>query len=174
VRRSRAHLRPAPASPDRSRLDATWIPGPPIVRAAAETVQTGRPDLTDLHQLMALAIVAATVGLLVAAAWSVVAGRRSGGGHDHRFAVDRLLLVVEGLLVLNGALGAAFVVTGLRPADALHLLYGPAAILTLPIGWAVGARRRPDGSPSRLRRDVWLLAATAILLGLLVRLFMTG
>ena len=74
----------------------------------------------------------------------------------------------------NAALGATLAATGLRPSDSLHLLYGPAAMLTLPIGWALGARGRPDGPPSRLRRDAWMLGASVILLGLEVRLRMTG
>ena len=130
--------------------------------------------MTDLHRIVALAIIAATAGLLVAAAWSVVAGHRSGGRRDHRFAMDRLVLIVEALVLVNAALGATLAATGLRPSDSLHLLYGPAAMLTLPIGWALGARGRPDGPPSRLRRDAWMLGASVILLGLEVRLRMTG
>ena len=98
--------------------------------------------MTDLHRIVALAIIAATAGLLVAAAWSVVAGHRSGGRRDHRFAMDRLVLIVEALVLVNAALGATLAATGLRPSDSLHLLYGPAAMLTLPIGWALGARGR--------------------------------
>jgi hypothetical protein len=130
--------------------------------------------MTDAHQLVAEAVLAATIGLVAAGLWSVVAGRRSGGAVDHRFAVDRLILAVVTLLVVNGALGALLAVGGQQPADPLHFLYGPAAVVTLPIGWALGGRPRPDGPPTRLRRDAWLLGAALILVGLEARLFLTG
>ena len=77
--------RPAPTSPDRK----------PAARQASRACRScarrpgpsrdrGRPDVTDLHRIVALAIIAATAGLLVAAAWSVVAGHRSGGRRDRR------------------------------------------------------------------------------------------
>jgi hypothetical protein len=151
------------------------LPGTPIVRVATGAVQTQElPDVTNLHQILALAVVAATAGLLAAGAWSIVAGRRSDGRHDHRFAVDRMALVVEGLIAVNAVLGAVLVASALRPADILHLLYGPAAVVSLPVGWALGARRRADGPPTRLRRDAWLLGASLVLVGLEVRLFLTG
>ena len=113
--------------------------------------------MTNAHQIGALAVAAATAGMLAVATWSVTAGRRSGGRHDHRFAVDRMVLIVEGLIAANAALGAGLLASALRPTDVLHLLYGPAALLTLPVGWALGARRRAEGTRSRLRRDAWLL-----------------
>jgi hypothetical protein len=130
--------------------------------------------VTDAHQLVALAALAATVVLVAIAAWSVVAGRRSAGRRDHRFAVDRLVLVVFGLLAVNAVLGAGLAATGSQPADGLHLLYGPAAILTLPVGWALGGGRRGDRPATRLRRDAWLLGAALVLVGLEARLFLTG
>jgi hypothetical protein len=44
--------------------------------------------------------------------------------------------------------------------------------VTLPVGWWLATRRTRH--PARGRRDVWLLAAALVLLGLEVRLFMTG
>jgi hypothetical protein len=130
--------------------------------------------VSDAHRWLALLTVVATFALAASTVWSIAAARRSDGQRDHRFAVDRLVLVVEALLAVNAVLGAGLAAIDAGPADGLHLLYGPAAILTLPIGWAVGVRRRADGLASRLRRDAWLLGAALILIGLEARLFLTG
>ena len=127
--------------------------------------------MTDLHQLLGILVVVATVALLAAGGWSALATRRSGGTRDHRFAVDRLVLVVIGLVLANGLVGLVLIGTGARPADALHLLYGPAALATLPVGvWL--SRRASAAAPHR--REAWLVVATIVLLGIELRLFMTG
>jgi len=126
------------------------------------------------HQVAALAILALTITLLGAAAWSWIAARRTEGQRDHRFAVDRLALAVEALVALNVGLGGLLLATGDRPSDALHLLYGVAALGTLPIGWWWGGRPDPSGAISRGRRDGWLLLAAAILVGVELRLVATG
>ena len=130
--------------------------------------------MTAAHQFGALAIIGVTIALAVAAAWSWVTGRRTGGRLDHRFAVDRLLLAVEALVAVEIGLGGLLLATGGRPADPLHLLYGVAALVTLPIGWAWGGRPDRAGPATRSRRDGWLLLATLILLGVELRLVMTG
>ena len=129
--------------------------------------------MTDLHQLLGILVVVATVALLAAGGWSGLATRRSGGTRDHRFAVDRLVLVVIGLVLANGLVGLVLIGTGARPADALHLLYGPAALATLPVGgWL--SRRASAGAAAPHRREAWLVVATIVLLGIELRLFMTG
>jgi len=130
--------------------------------------------VSEAHQIGADVVVAATVALLAVAIWSVVDGRRSGGARDHRFAVDRAVLLVVALVALNDLLGGVVSATGGRPSDPLHLLYGVAALVTLPIGWGVGGRTRSRGPSTRLRRDAWLLVAAVVTLGVEVRLFMTG
>jgi hypothetical protein len=135
--------------------------------------------VTELHQFVAGAVVVATLALLVAAIWSVVASRRSEGRRDHRFAVDRLVLATIALLVAGGLVGIVIAIAGRGPADPLHLLYGPAAVVTPLVGWWWGGRTRDDSStagtsPRRSRRDGWLMVATLVLLGLELRLFMTG
>jgi hypothetical protein len=134
--------------------------------------------VTDTHQILARAAVVATLALLAATAWSLIEGRRTAGRRTHRFAVDRLVLAVVAIIGANDALGAALMAGGSRPADPLHLLYGVAAIVTLPLGWLLGGRRRPGpvAGPAvdRVRRDAWLVAATIVLLGIELRLFATG
>lgn len=130
--------------------------------------------MAEAHQFVGWAVVAVTAALLAAAGWSALDGRRSGGAADHRFAVDRLVLVVVAVVALNGLLGSAILATGGRPADPLHLLYGPAALVTAPVAWWLGGRRSRGGSTSRLRRDVWIAIAAALLVGIELRLFATG
>jgi hypothetical protein len=130
--------------------------------------------VTEAHRLVAWLAIVATVALLAAATWSTVDGRRSRGARDHRFAVDRLVIVVEGILLVAAVLGAASALGGARPGDGLHLLYGPASLVSLPIGWALGGRPDRGGSRTRLRRDAWLLLAAVVLVGIEVRLFATG
>jgi hypothetical protein len=130
--------------------------------------------VTVAHQFLGLLAVAATVALLAIAGWSAFARRRSGGLLGHRFAVDRAVLVVMGFLAANVLLGLVVLGLGARPADALHLLYGPAALACLPVGVWLGRRGDAGGGPRTLRRDVWLIGATVVLLGIELRLFMTG
>jgi amino acid transporter len=130
--------------------------------------------VTDAHQFLARVVVAATIVMLIVSLWSVISARRSEGRVDHRFAVDRLVLLVVGLVGANGIVGSFLLAGSSRPADALHLLYGPAALVTLPIGvWL--SRRGPDvASAAAPRRDGRLVLAAIVLLGLELRLFMTG
>ncbi|HEX3428325.1 MAG TPA: hypothetical protein VHS36_05925 [Candidatus Limnocylindrales bacterium] len=130
--------------------------------------------MTAAHQFLGFLAVAATIALLAVAGWSAIAVRRDGGGAAHRFAVDRLVLLVVGALASNGLLGLVVVGLGSRPADVLHLIYGPAALITLPVGVWLGRRPGAGGMTSPLRREAWLLGAAVVLLGIEVRLFMTG
>ena len=130
--------------------------------------------MTDAHQFLARVVVAATIAMLLASLWSVISARRSEGRVDHRFAVDRLVLLVIGLIAANGIVGSFLLAGGSRPADALHLLYGPAALVTLPIGVWLSRRGRGPARGAASRRDSWLVAAVLVLLGIELRLFMTG
>jgi hypothetical protein len=126
------------------------------------------------HQLVAWVVAGGAFALLLLAAWSWLQGLRSGGRHDHRFGVDRLLLAIEAVVAANVAIGGLLYATGSRPVDQLHVLYGLAAIVTLPLGWWFGGRPGGGGRPSRRRRDGWVAVAAAVLLGVSLRLFMTG
>jgi hypothetical protein len=120
-----------------------------------------------------LASIAGSFILVVAATWSVIAGRRSGGHSDHRNAVDRSVLAVLVLQAAAGLVGLALLGAGSRPADPLHLVYGPAALISVPAAIWVGARAAP-ARKSRVRRDLWTAGGGIVLLGLGLRLLATG
>jgi hypothetical protein len=126
-----------------------------------------------LHVVLALVAAAASLVVIAAAIWSAVTGRRSDGRRDHRSAVDRAVLAVLGSVIAAGLIGAILLVTGARPADPLHFVYGPAALIALPVAIWVGARGTRVGSP-RVRRDVWTAGGGLVLLGIVLRLFATG
>jgi hypothetical protein len=130
-------------------------------------------SVTAVHDLLGLASIAGSLTLVVAATWSVIAGRRSGGISDHRFAVDRAVLAVLVLLAAAGSVGMAQLIAGSRPADPLHLVYGPAALISVPVAIWIGARAAP-ARRSRVRRDLWTAGGGIVLLGLGLRLFATG
>ena len=129
--------------------------------------------MVTLHVILAVVVMAASLVVIATAIWSAVAGRRSGGRRDHRSAVDRSILVVLCGVFAAGLIGAVLLVTGSRPADPLHYLYGPASLVALPVAIWVGARAiRPDSS--RVRRDAWTAVGGLALLGIVLRLFATG
>ena len=129
--------------------------------------------MVTLHVILAVVATAASLVVIASAIWSAASGRRSGGRRDHRSAVDRAVLTVLGGALAAGLVGAVLLVTGSRPADALHFVYGPAAVIALPIAIWVGARGTRAGS-SRVRRDVWTAGGGVVLLGIMLRLFATG
>jgi hypothetical protein len=130
-------------------------------------------DITGAHQLLGYASVAVTLVLLVVASWSALAARTSSGVRDHRFAVDRAILGLLAVVAIAGLVGLGLLVGGGRPADLLHVIYGVAALVTAPVGYWL-ARRRAGQTSGHVRRDMWVVVAAVVLLGLELRLFMTG
>jgi hypothetical protein len=129
--------------------------------------------MAEAHAFLGWAAIALAVAVFGVASWSAIAARRSGGRVDHRFAVDRAILATLFVLGVAGLVGVARLLAGTRPADPLHLLYGPAALITLPIAVGLGTRAS-RGRTSRLRRDVWMAAGAVVLLGIGARLIATG
>jgi hypothetical protein len=129
--------------------------------------------VVTLHVILAALATAASLLVISSAIWSAIAGRRSGGRRDHRSAVDRAVLVVLGSTLVACLIGAILLVTGSRPADPLHFVYGPVAVIVLPVAIWVGVRGAGAGS-SRVRRDAWTAGGGLVLLGIVLRLFATG
>ena len=123
--------------------------------------------------MLGYAAVAVTVVLLAVASWSALAARGSSGARDHRFAVDRAILGLLSVVAIAGLVGLVLVLQGARPTDLLHLVYAVAALVSAPVGYWL-ARRGGIRNPGRGRRDVWVAAAAVVLLGLELRLIMTG
>lgn len=126
-----------------------------------------------MHELLGWASIAGSAAIAVVAIWSAIAGRRSGGRSDHRFAVDRAVLAVLVLVAAAGLVGVALFISGSRPLDPLHLVYGPAALVCLPVAIWIGTHVTAGGG-SRVRRDVWTAGGGIVLVGLALRLFATG
>jgi glyoxylate carboligase len=129
--------------------------------------------VTAVHQFLGLSAIAISLTVVGAAVWSVIAAMRSDGRQDHRFAVDRAVLAVLLVLAAAGLVGIALLLSGSPPAEPLHLLYGPASIVCVPVAIWIGARAGA-GRVSRLRRDVWTAAGGLVLFGLALRLVATG
>jgi hypothetical protein len=129
--------------------------------------------VTAVHQLLGWASIAGSAAIVAVAIWSVIEGRRSSGRSDHRFAVDRSVLAVLVLVAAAGLIGIALLMSGSRPVDPLHLVYGPTAMVCLPVAIWIGTRASA-GPGSRLRRDVWTAGGGMVLLGLTLRLLATG
>ena len=118
--------------------------------------------MTELHRLAADAAVVVAILLLAVVLLSLATGRL------RRFGVDRLVLAGVAVVGLAGLAGLVLLASGHVPADPLHLVYGPVALLTLPV-----ARYMARQGTER-RRTLWMLLGSLVLAGVLLRLFMTG
>jgi hypothetical protein len=83
------------------------------------------------------------------------------------------VLLVVGSVAVAELIGVALLLTGARPADPLHFLYGAAALIVLPVAISFGARTSSVDA-SRIRRDAWTVVGGIVLLGILFRLYATG
>ena len=139
-------------------------------------LRPGRPatvgPMADAHRLLAYGTFGVVALVALASAWSWLTRRRSGGRSDHRSLVDRLALVAVGLVAGAGVLGLATITGGHGPSDPLHLLYGVAALLVLPVAMALGLRA--EGRGRIRRRDPWIGLGAVVLLAVGLRLVMTG
>ena len=120
------------------------------------------PCVEQLHLVLGWIAVAGAIGLLVAAALTATAMTRS------YLLLDRAILAQ--IVTLGAALASGLAVLPVHggPADPLHYVYALAGLLVAPLV-RYATRNAP---PSRMGR--WQLVAGAILLGVVLRLFMTG
>lgn len=118
--------------------------------------------LVDLHCRFALSTIfyALALGL-----WGVIAFVRGSGVSGNYFGS---LIIGEVLVIAQGIIGVALVITGAWPADVLHFLYG----VVIAISWP-GIFAYTGGE--RTRREMGFYAfASFFIFGLAVRAIMTG
>ncbi len=103
--------------------------------------------------------------MLVVGLWGLISYfRKTGVSGSYRGT----LVVGEMMLVLQGVFGITLVLSGYRPAQPLHFLYGGLSVFVLPILMQY-ARVRPEHQ----RPLIYGLGALFIM-GLAIRAMMTG
>ncbi|HEY0443418.1 MAG TPA: hypothetical protein VGC90_04265 [Candidatus Limnocylindrales bacterium] len=118
--------------------------------------------MAQLH--LALAWVA-----VVAAASTVVAGAILAAGRSRSYALlDKVILVQAVAAAAAGIVGLALVATGGAVRDLLHVVYAAVAVGTI-----IGTRYAVHSHDPR-RAGRWIAVAGVIVLGAMIRLFMTG
>lgn len=79
-----------------------------------------------------------------------------------------LLIATASLGALQAVLGGLLYLSGARPGEQLHLVYGGIVLLAIPIAYAYSDQKRT-------RRDLIIMViAVVALIGAAVRAFMTG
>lgn len=115
-----------------------------------------------IHRLLAYA---AIVTIVIGIVWSlllVLRGRPVGSDFE------RFQAAVVSLIIVGSASGVLLVLSGARPAEGLHLLYGVIALTIIPLA------RSFLGRTSERRTAVLLLVAFVALGAVIFRLFGTA
>jgi hypothetical protein len=112
-------------------------------------------------------IILATIGAVVVGTTAVFAVVAFIRDVDAQPWLDRLILIELVVGILAASIGLVLVVVGPGPADGLHVLYGVVLVVT------IGAGRWIAGSAGR-RQAGWIAISSAIALGVIARLVMTG
>jgi CDP-diglyceride synthetase len=110
---------------------------------------------------------ATTVLLFMAAVgfWGLFSfsrGESLSGSLAGTLAIGQVLIVIQGLL------GAALYVDGLRPQSSVHLLYGITAAVVMPFVWSYAKERHPRQSL------LYYSLAALFIAGLAIRGMATG
>ncbi len=117
--------------------------------------------MVDLHLRIAYSLVLYYAALGV---WGLfLAVRKSGVSPSYRGA----LIIGVGIGVIQALIGIFLLVTGLRPADNLHFLYGATVILTLPLVLSYI-------SDKKVSRPLAFGLASLFMAGLAIRAITTG
>ena len=113
----------------------------------------------------------AAVGVLAVGAVTVLVASRSGNPAIEAVGagwVDRLRAALAILLVAEAAIGGVLFVRGGRPAEWLHVVYGIAVVVILPLAGSLATRR------AHAVRTAVIAAGALVALILLWRLVSTG
>lgn len=131
--------------------------------------------ILNLHFLM-VPLILAVGGLALIAAIVALVMRRGVADADTpssalalTMRIFRILTwVTAGLGALQAIFGALLYLSGDRPGDQLHFVYGGLVLLTIPVAYVYSDQKR-------VRRDVIImLIALIIFIGAAVRALMTG
>lgn len=115
-----------------------------------------------LHARLAIALM---MYMAIAAIWGIVLVVR----HQPVSPAYRgILMIGEGVGVVEALIGLVLLVTGHRPGTVLHYLYGALIVLVLPMAYAIAQGRRPE------RHALIFTIAAAFLMGLAIRATGTG
>lgn len=118
--------------------------------------------MVQFHQIIANSLL---LLMFLLAMWGLGAAlfRRSVGG-----SYRSTYILSIGVFGLQAAIGAALLLSGHRPADMLHLIYGIVPFLALVAGYIYSAGMKP-------RREALTLGLAALFtFGLIIRAFTTG
>jgi hypothetical protein len=128
--------------------------------------------MSGLHGALGWLTVGAALIVLVAAVATWLAWERPVGRTLARLS-DLLVVSVPVLVFAALFVGGLLVITGLRPAQVLHVPFGVAALATLPVAMATGIWGE-QGTGRGRRRYAWVTGAAAVLLVLALLLAQTG
>lgn len=117
--------------------------------------------MIGVHQRIGASIVALGAAGVV---WAIILLLRRTA--SPRFRVYVRLLAA--LIAVQGALGILLVITGHRPVEGLHFLYGPVLLIALPVALRLGV----PGEPRRETRT--LLGGCVAVVLLAIRAVGTG
>ncbi len=96
---------------------------------------------------------------LVGCAWTFISLRRSGQAPS---GVRAMLILTEGLAILEGLMGLVLYGSGLRPGNVpFHFMYGAVSVLVIPVVWVLSARSSARGEAMYLGFGALLLAGVA-------------
>lgn len=115
-----------------------------------------------IHRILAYGIVAAVAG---GVAWSALLTRRGQTGTP---GFEQYQAAVVALVIVTAASGLGLLVSGSRPAEGLHLLYGLVAVALIPLA------RSFVGRTGGRTAGVLHVIAFLVLAAVVYRLFTTG
>jgi heme A synthase len=118
--------------------------------------------MPQFHQVVANALL---LLMLLLGVWGLLmaAAKRGVGGS---FRSTYVLAI--GVFALQAAIGAAMLISVLRPRDMLHLLYGIAPFIALGGAYSYASNMEPR------REALWLGVAALFTFGLIIRAYTTG
>ena len=123
------------------------------------------PIVAQVHAWVAVGAAVAAAALMVAGV--VVTASSTPLGRARRW-LDRIVLVLIGLVAVAAVIGPVVLLVVGRPADWLHLVYAAIAIAAAPTARAIAAWRQST------RMGLWMTAGSLVTLGALLRLWVTG